>query len=216
MVEEKESGYCSVHYALRLRKSSVPEADRPWFELQVRTLGMDLWSTMEHHLGYKPAKGATTVPARRQLRILSSLIGAIDEHFNLLYEELNRVQEEVSYQGADSLDPINLPHVLGEVGIACAQRDINNILKFLYSRGVETVDDVRSLASPSRLDIICNTYMATAGRLPANLKVIANLAALRGALGHDEEVRRTKAQIAFRGAWDSIRRELDQGDDSGG
>lgn len=214
-MEEKESGYCSVHYSIRLRESVVPLADRPWVELQVRTLGMDLWSTMEHHLGYKPGKGATSIAARRQLKILSTLIRGIDEHFNLLYEELNRFQEEVSYRGTDLLDPANLPSVLSEVGISCAQRDINNILKFLYSRGVEVVDDVRALATPARLDLIRHTYLAAAGRLPANLEVIATLASLRGAPDREEEVSRVRAQIAFRGAWESIRQEIDQADDSG-
>ncbi len=213
--EEKESGYCSVHYAIRLRESSVPIEDRPWVELQVRTLGMDLWSTMEHHLGYKPGKGATSLAARRQLKILSTLIRGIDEHFNLLYDELTRFQEEISYRGADLLDPANLPPVLSEVGVSCAQRDINNILKFLYSRGVEVVDDVRALATPARLDIVRHTYLAAAGRLPSGLEVIATLASLRGAPSREEEVRRVRAQIAFRGAWESIRQEIDQTDDSG-
>ena len=210
--EEKESGYRSVHYALRLRQSAVPAEERPFVEMQVRTLGMDLWSTMEHHLGYKPGKGATSMAARRQLKILASLVGTIDEHFNLLYEELHRFQDDVSYRGAEPLDPVNMPRVLGEVGIACAQRDVNNILKFLYSRGLETVDDVRALATPSRLAIIQNTYLGAAGRLPVNLEVIASLAALRGAPSGDEEVRRIKAQIAYRGAWDSIRQEFTEGE----
>jgi len=212
---EKESGYCSVHYSVRLRNSSVPRRDRPWFELQVRTLGMDLWSTMEHHLGYKPGKGATSVAARRQLKILSSLIGAIDEHFNLLYEELNQFQEELSYGGVDAIDPANLPPVLGEMGIVVAQRDINNIIKFLYSRGLETVDEVRAMATARRLELIRNTYVSVAGRLPANLEVIACLATLRGAPGHKEEVKRIKAQIAYRGAWDTIRGEFTQSETGG-
>ncbi len=202
---QKESGYCSVHYTIRLRHSDVEP--RPWFELQVRTIGQDLWSTMEHYLGYKPGKG-TNMAARRQFKILSKLIGAIDEHFNFLYEELNRFQEEVSYENTDLLTPVNLPPVLGEVGVSCAQRDINNILKFLYARGVETVGRVRALATPSRLDTIRNTYLAVAGHPPSNLELIATLAALRGAPDGDEEVRRIKAQIAYRGAWDSIRQEF--------
>ena len=34
----KESGYVSIHYILRLRTSLIPKEQRPWFELQVRTL----------------------------------------------------------------------------------------------------------------------------------------------------------------------------------
>ena len=207
---EKESGYCSVHYLVRLKQSCLPPRERPWFELQVRTVAQDLWSTMEHNLGYKPGR-RTNSSARKQFKILSKLVQAIDEHFNFLYEELNRFQEEASYEDADLLDVENLPPVLAEVGISCAQRDINNILKFLYARGVNTILDMRRLAGPKRLDIIRNTYLSATGRLPANLEVIATLAVLRGVSGESEEIRRIKSQIAYRGAWDSIRQEFSDG-----
>lgn len=203
---EKESGYSSVHYTVRLRRSSVPEPDRPWFELQVRTLAQELWSEIEHHLGYKPGK-AVSIAARRQLQILSLQLSAIDEHFNFLYEELNRFQQEVSYGGTDPLNVENLPSVLGEIGMACAQRDINNIIKFLYSRGVETVNDLRRLATPRRLDMIRNTFLSVTGRSPVSLEVVATLAAISGAESEAVETKRIRSQIAYRGAWDEIRSE---------
>ena len=208
----KESGYTSIHYTLRLRQGSVVEARRPWFELQLRTLGQEWWGTMEHHLGYKPGK-RTNMAAKRQFRVLSRMIGAIDEHFNLLHEELNRFQQETNYGADDPLNPENLPGVLAELSVSCAQRDINNILKFLYSRGVETVANLRDLATPNRLDMIQNTYLAEVGRSPFNLEVIAALAALKGIPSSGEAIRRTVlAQIAYRGAWDAIRQEFtDQG-----
>lgn len=204
---KKQSGYCSVHYTLRLADDSLPEPQRPWFELQVRTLTMELWSTMEHHLGYKPAQG-THIAAKRQFKLLSKMLGAIDEHFNFLYEELNRYQEELPYYDQDPLSPENVPSVLAEFSISCAQRDINNILKFLISRGVETVRDLRELATPHRLEKIHNTYLAVKGRAPQNLEVIACVAAIRGATTAEEETLRIRGQIAYRGAWDSIRQEL--------
>jgi putative GTP pyrophosphokinase len=207
--QEKESGYSSIHYTLRLRSSVVPEGDRPWFELQVQTVTQELWSVMEHHLGYKPGS-RTNVAARRQFTILAKMLNAIDEHFTLLYEELNRFQEEASYEAEDSLEAENLPSVLAEFGIACAQRDINNILKFLYSRGVGTVNDLRDLATPRRLAIVRNTYLSVVGRPPVSLEVIATLAAMRGAPNEAEEIQRVKAQIEYRGAWDAIRQEFTQ------
>ena len=201
---EKESGYSSVHYTLRLRNSGLPEERRPWFELQVQTVTQELWSTMEHHLGYKPGT-PTNVAAQRQFKILSKMLGAVDDHFNFLYEEMNRFQEEVAYADTDALTVESLPPVLADHGISCAQRDINNILKFLYSRGVETVHDLQEVATPKRLAIIRHTYLSLTGRLPANLEVVATLAALRGAPDEPAEIETIKSQIAFRGAWDSIR-----------
>ena len=204
---EKESGYAAIHYVVRLVDSTVPAGDRPWFEVQVQTAAQELWSEMEHYLGYKPGK-RTNVAARRQLRILARQLAAIDDHFDLLYEELNRYQEEQAYEDADPLSAENLAPVLGEFGISCAQRDVNNILKFLYSRGVETVHGMRELATPRRLAIIRTTYLSATGRAPASLEVIASLAALRGAADEQAEVERIRSQIAYRGAWDAIRQEF--------
>lgn len=204
---EKQSGYCSIHYTLRLRESQVEPDERPWFEVQVRTLTMELWSTMEHHLGYKPSRRAHFA-AKRQFKLLAKMLGAIDEQFNFLYEELNRYQEEATYDDRDTLTPENLPSVLAEVGVSCAQRDINNILKFFFARGVETIRDLRDLATPDRLDMVRNTYLSITGRLPQNLEVIASLAAVRGAYSVEEETRRIRSQIAYRGAWDAIRQEF--------
>lgn len=204
----KESGYSAIHYTLRLRDSKLD--DPPWFEVQVRTMGQELWSAAEHHLGYKPGR-RPNLSARRQLKVLSHMIAAIDEHFNVLYEELNQSQEEVQVDDDDVLTAETLPPVLAEVGLRCAQRDMNNILKFLFSRGVETVRDIRRLAVPSRIDIISHTFMSETGRAPANLEVIATLAALHGASAEEGEIRRIiKSQIAYRGAWDSIRQEFSQ------
>lgn len=210
---EKESGYRSVHYNVRMKQSNIPEEQRPIFELQVRTAAQDLWSQLEHHLGYKPLK-RTHSAAKKQLRILSQMLGAIDENFNLLYEELSRFQEEHSFAPADPLTAEKLPAVLGDIGISCAQRDINNILVFLYSRGIETIKDVWDIATPRRIEIIRNTYLSSVGRLPFNLEIIATLAAIRGAADEDEEIQRIKLQIRYRGAWDNIRQEFLQESDS--
>jgi putative GTP pyrophosphokinase len=206
---DKESGYRSLHYILRFREDAFGGAPNPWFEVQVRTLAQDLWSALEHHLGYKPGR-PLNIAARKQLTILSRSIGIVDEHFALLYAELSRFQEEQVHEDLDPLSAEVLPAVLAEVGLTCAQRDINNILMFLYSRGVETVRDLRALATPRRMDIVRNTFLSVYGRLPANLEVIATLAALSGAQDEKEEVQRIKLQIAYRGAWDSIRQDFSQ------
>jgi len=209
---EKESGYGSLHYILRLKEKPWAERGNPWFELQVRTLTQELWCVTEHHMGYKPGK-RPNLAAKRQFKVLSKMLGAIDEQLNLMYEEMNRFQEETSYESHDPLNPENLPSVLDEFGLHCAQRDINNILKLLYSRGAETVQELRDIATPQRLGIIRNTYLSVLGRPPVSLEVAATLAALKGADGHEEEIKRIKSQIAYRGAWDTIRQEISQDSD---
>src|SRR6266851_5171850 len=53
---DKDSGYTSIHYYVRFRDSKVPKEQRPWLEIQVRTLAQHCWGEIEHVLGYKPSK----------------------------------------------------------------------------------------------------------------------------------------------------------------
>lgn len=198
--QHKDSGYASIHYILRLRESSVDPAKRPWFELQVRTLVEDTWAEIEHVLGYKPNK-RTSFAVRKQFQIISSELAAIDEHFNFLYEELTRFQEETTFRDSDPLNAENLPGVLAEVGVGCAQREIDGLLKLLVSRGLLTVGSLRATATTKRLELIRNTYRAVKGRTPGNFEVVANLANLAGCEREEEEVERIKAQIAYMDVW---------------
>ncbi|MBD3277573.1 MAG: hypothetical protein GF388_04670 [Candidatus Aegiribacteria sp.] len=150
---QKDSGYASIHYIVRLRDSALPIEQRPWFELQVRTITEDVWGEIEHILGYKPNK-KTSFAVRKQFQIISSELTAIDEHFNLLYEELSRYQEESLFRDESPLNAENLPAVLSELGIGCAQKEIDGLLKLLVSRRIETVGELRTEATQDRIDAI--------------------------------------------------------------
>jgi len=201
---EKDSGYISLHYILRFRKSTVPDDERPWFELQVRTLAQDVWAEIEHVLGYKPEK-KTSFAVRKQFWILSKQLGAIDEHFNFLYEELGRFQGDAQAKDSDLLNAENLPSVVAEIGVGCAQKEVHGLLKLLHSRGIETVGALRELAVPKRIELIRHQHLAETQRAANNFEVVATLAALRHAKGMDEEIALIKAQLAYLDAWDTLR-----------
>ena len=194
--KNKESGYSSIHYTVRLRDSSVPEQERPYFEIQVRTLAQELWSELEHVLSYKP-ENRTHFSAKRRFQILSREVGVIDEHFNLLYEELIHNQEGATYHDSDTLTFENLPKVLMELGIQCALTDLNPILKILFSRGINKIGDFLKIATPRRLVTIRNTYISTIGHAPNNLEFISALTTLKGAKTKEIEIERVKSQIDF-------------------
>jgi GTP pyrophosphokinase len=203
--KEKESGYASIHYILRLKDSKVAVEDRPWFELQVRTITEDAWGEVEHVLGYKPEK--TTISVRRQFQIISKQLGAIDEHFNHLYTALTEVHEEVEYKDSDALDPRTLPPELTALGLGCAQNEIDGLLKVLVSRRMSTVAALRAVATPSRLDVVRHTFWNVEGRPPSNFEFIANLAAIAETNDQEEQIARIKDQISFLRAWESIRKK---------
>ena len=206
---EKESGYASVHYTLRLKNSDVPAEQRPWFELQVRTLVEDVWGEIEHVLGYKPEK-RTSFAVRQQFQIISKQLAAVDEHFNFLHSELTRFQEEVRYDESDPLNAENLPPELAVMGIGCAQSEIDGLLKVLVSRKIPTVAALRQVATPRRIDLIRHTFWNVEGRPPKNFEFIAHLAGLRDCANEEQEVARIREQIEFLNGWESIRRSKDK------
>ena len=201
---EKESGYISLHYILRFRSSKVPEDQRPWFELQVRTLAQDVWGEIEHILGYKAEK-KTSFAVRKQFWILSKQVSAIDEHFNFLYEELDRFQEEANGKDQDLLNAENLPSVVSAIGAGCAQKEVDGLLKLLNSRGLNTVGALKELALPRRIELIRHLHLAVTQRVANNFEVIAALATLRHAKTTDEETALIKAHLAYLEAWETLK-----------
>lgn len=205
--KKKESGYSSIHYTVRLSESSIPENTRPFFEIQVRTLAQELWSELEHILVYKPENRAH-FSARRRFEILSRELNVIDEHFNLLYEELLHHWDAVKHENIDMLSSENLPEVLAEIGIQCSLKDLYDILKLLSSRGIRTVGDFFAVATPERIKAIRNTYLSSTGHAPGHLEMIAILGAIRGAKTISAEIERINAQIEYSRSWNTLKKEL--------
>jgi putative GTP pyrophosphokinase len=206
---QKASGYASLHYVIRLRESSVPSDDRPWVELQVRTLTEDVWGEIEHILGYKPNK-RTSFAVRKQFQIISAELTAIDEHFNLLFEELSRFQEESLFRDESPLNAENLPAVLSELAVGCAQKEIDGLLKLLVSRRIGTVGELRMEATKERMDVIRAVYKGCEGRPPNSFEVVASVAAIRGLQDQKEIEEAVKSQIDFLKAWEKLKQDLTQ------
>jgi len=207
-VSKKDSGYASLHYTVRFRPTVLRAGLTPWFELQVRTLVEDAWGEVEHVLGYKPDK-RTSFAVKRQFRIIASELTAIDEHFNLLFEELSRFQREGIFRDADPLNAENLPPVLSELGIGCAQSEIDGQLKLLTSRSISSVGELRENATSHRLDLIRKTYRDYRDRPPTDFETVAAVAAVRGLDDDDTMIRDAiKGQIDILEAWIGLKREI--------
>lgn len=188
----KESGYSSIHYVGSLKGSKMEE--KPFFEIQVRTLAQEVWGELEHVLSYKP-ETRPHFSAKRRFQILSREIAVLDEQFNLLYEELIHSQEIASYMETDTITFENAPKVLGELGIQCSLTELNPILKVLFSRDIVTVKDLLDIATPIRLVTIRNTFISNTGHAPTNLDIVAILSALKGVNSKEVEIERIKSQI---------------------
>lgn len=205
--QQKESGYTSIHYVLRFRDSAVPAANRPWFEIQVRTLVGDIWGEVEHILGYKPGMH-TSFAVRKQFQILASQLTAIDEHFNFLYTELSRFQEIVSYDEGNPLNAENLPAVLNEIGVNCAQKEIDGLLKILSSRKINTVGELLTGGTTTRIETIRNVFIGHTGRTPTNEEIVSSLAAIKDIEDENAVVEAIKARVDYLNTWSKVRQHL--------
>ena len=177
--KKKESGYYSIHYTLRLKGSDISSDSIPWFELQVRTLAMDIWAEIEHQLGYKPDKH-TSLAVKKQFNLISQQLRTIDAHFNFLNDELVRFQKEVEISTSDKLNAENLPAVLSAAGITISQYEINGLLKLLWSRGIKIVRELNGILTNDNLELINNTYRGQKSRSATSFELVANVANLKG------------------------------------
>ena len=202
----KASGYASLHYTVRFRPGYFGEAETPWMEIQVRTLVEHTWGEIEHVLGYKPKK-RTTLAVTGQFRIIARELTAIDEHFDLLYNELARFQQEGRFEDHDVLNAENLPPLLSQMGIKSIQIEVGGMLKVLASSGFRTVQDLRKVASNNNLAVIRTVYRQRFKRLPTGFESVAAIAAIKNipTAGIPDAVR---TQIDTFEAWHSTKEEL--------
>ena len=207
--KKKESGYSSIHYVLRMKPPprSKKKNFHPWFEVQVRTMSQELWCEMEHILAYKSDK-RTDFMARRRFQILSRQVSAIDEQFNLLYEELLQNQEATKPDPEECLSNENLPYVLSLIGIRCAQQDFDIIISLLHSRGIRTIKEFVTLATPRRMETIKNTYMSITGRPPDNFELIACLGSIVGIHSGEDETQHVASHIEYSKTWNKYRKKI--------
>ncbi len=201
----KKSGYNAIHYVVKFKTSEVAPENRPWVEIQMRTLTEHVWGEIEHLLGYKPEKNPNAT-IKRQFQIISKQLCSIDEHFNLLFENLSKVQEEIKYSSEDLLNSENLAAVLKLIGLSCAQKEVERILKIFESRGLKYVKDIEDLATTERLDLIRNTY-AELDMKPDNSEIIATLVAIKGLNDNSQIIEAIRTQISFHKAWATLKGE---------
>jgi ppGpp synthetase/RelA/SpoT-type nucleotidyltranferase len=87
-------GYSGIHYDVRLKRESVKQGvvdlGSLQCEVQVHTLCLNLWASMDHELSYKPA---VPVPEdlKRQIYLLNALLEIADRSFDSISDEIARL-----------------------------------------------------------------------------------------------------------------------------
>jgi putative GTP pyrophosphokinase len=207
--EDKPSGYASVHYRCRLKRSVIDLDERPWIEIQVRTLAEDAWAEVHHLIGYKRERG-TMVEVEEETRIISAHLKVIDEHFDLLRMRLGRAQEASSRpEDEDRLNAENLPVILQEMDLKADQREIDGLLRAMVSRGMLNAKELRTRATHERLALIRSEWQKLTGRPAQTFDIIGVIGTIPATAEADELKQRIKEWAEVANRW---RRRRDDDD----
>ncbi|MCM3489137.1 GTP pyrophosphokinase [Alkalihalophilus pseudofirmus] len=92
VVEKKPSGYRSYHLVLRYPVQTIEGEKKVLVELQVRTLAMNFWATIEHSLNYKYSG---EIPEDIKMRLMRAAEAAfkLDEEMSIIRDEVRDAQE---------------------------------------------------------------------------------------------------------------------------
>ena len=85
----KESGYRSLHLVVSMPVYLSARTERVPVEVQIRTIAMDCWASLEHHLSYK-AEGAIPDELRYRLQVCAMAIAEVDAEM----QEIKRAMEQ--------------------------------------------------------------------------------------------------------------------------
>lgn len=87
--EPKENGYRSLHLIVQIPIFLSDRTELMQVEVQIRTIAMDFWASLEHHLKYK-SKNEVSSKLRQRLTQCAETISDLDE-------EMQSIQKEVLY-----------------------------------------------------------------------------------------------------------------------
>jgi len=89
---KKESGYRSYHLIIRYPVQTIHGEKNILAEIQIRTLAMNFWATVEHTLNYK-YNGHFPEEIKFRLRRAAEAAFLLDEEMSLIREEIREAQK---------------------------------------------------------------------------------------------------------------------------
>ncbi len=96
----KESGYRSLHLVIRIPVFLSSHTELVPVEIQIRTIAMDFWASLEHQLRYKSDQ-ETTLQLRLRLQRCAEASAALDKEMQDIYREINNCEEREKNTCAD-------------------------------------------------------------------------------------------------------------------
>ncbi|WP_425464842.1 GTP pyrophosphokinase [Paenibacillus piri] len=94
----KANGYQSLHLLIEVPVYMSDRQENVCIEVQIRTIAMDFWASLEHKIYYKYSREEQAVPERllRELKDAASSAAALDLQMERLHKEIVEIKEEQS------------------------------------------------------------------------------------------------------------------------
>lgn len=155
ITKSKPSGYRSYHIIVYYTVQTIKGPKRLEVEIQVRTLAMNFWSTIEHSLQYKYKEHMPDELRGRLLRAADA-VDALDDEMASVRDEIMDAQNSNRQRAnmiADILNNIeNLYHIANEREVTKIQNEFFDIYK---------LNDISLLKRFNKqLDVLAETYRA--------------------------------------------------------
>ncbi len=87
----KESGYKSIHLIVSYGVHTAFEVKEVLAEIQIRTLAMDFWATIEHSLNYK-YQGEIPYEISSRLKTTAKIVSYLDSEMSEIKDEVTQAQ----------------------------------------------------------------------------------------------------------------------------
>lgn len=151
----KPSGYRSYHIILNYDVYTLHGKKTLQAEIQIRTLAMNFWATIEHSLQYKYKKNMPSYLREKLLNAANATV-ALDNEMAQVRDEIMDAQNSYYFKATIVSDILNNIQNLYSVG---NQREVNKIQDEFYE--IYNKDDLKLLEDFSKqLDIIAEGYKA--------------------------------------------------------
>ncbi|MDK2918573.1 MAG: pyrophosphokinae [Candidatus Petromonas sp.] len=131
---KKESGYRSYHIIIRYPVQTALGEKEILAELQIRTLAMNFWATIEHSLNYKYKKN---IPENIRVRLRKSAEAAysLDQEMCEIRDEIINAQKMFEEKSNNVSDIVNNIQLLNLIGYEKEAKDFQDKFEQIWENG---------------------------------------------------------------------------------
>jgi len=142
---KKESGYRSYHIIIKYPVQTALGEKEILAEIQIRTLAMNFWATIEHSLNYKYKKGIPE-DIKKRLQKAAEAAYSLDEEMCQIRDEVINAQKLFEKKSSDVSNIVNSIDKLKEIG------HMEEALKYQ-----QMFEEIWEKGDPSDLEKLSNT-----------------------------------------------------------